>query len=330
MRAIMAFSVARYFTPLIMILGFMLADLVKFLVISGFSFFLWCAVGNILLNKSEGYNSIGRAMKSLFGAALGGFEFDEFDELDYPVIGQLFLAAYLIFMMITLLNFIIAILSDTYANNQEKGTALYLREVILLDSKLGHSETDTWRVSAFVPLNLFIHFIAVPLSFCANTWKAKKEMNYKLMKICFFPLYLFGLIISLLAGILHVSYLVFVGYIDYIKFKFTGDQTKGGKGKTLGLAIVLIIFFPFIVLALVLVNLVKYTWKAAETFLFYLKKHYELRVNKLVYRQVTQEEFMSYTHILKNIQREHLKHKCENSFSPLNCYIPTAEVIRIF
>jgi hypothetical protein len=54
-------------------------------------------------------------METLFGAMLGNFNFAVFEESAYPIFSKLIFVSYLSFMMITLLNFVIAILSSTYA-----------------------------------------------------------------------------------------------------------------------------------------------------------------------------------------------------------------------
>lgn len=46
---------------------------------------------------------------------MGEMYFEDFDELENPFIGKLLMMAYLIFMSITILNLVIAILSDAYA-----------------------------------------------------------------------------------------------------------------------------------------------------------------------------------------------------------------------
>ena len=60
----------------------MIADLIKFLIIAGFSFVLFATIGNILLNESDDYESLWKAIKTLFGAALGDFDLHDFDEMD--------------------------------------------------------------------------------------------------------------------------------------------------------------------------------------------------------------------------------------------------------
>ena len=70
-----------------MIIGLMIADLFKFLIIVGFSFVLFSTVGNILLNESDDYDSFWDAMKSLFGAALGDFDLNGFEDISNPLVG---------------------------------------------------------------------------------------------------------------------------------------------------------------------------------------------------------------------------------------------------
>jgi hypothetical protein len=57
-RAISAFYVSRFFGPLIKILANMLIDLVKFMVIMGISFFIFCCIGSTLFRDLTSYANI--------------------------------------------------------------------------------------------------------------------------------------------------------------------------------------------------------------------------------------------------------------------------------
>ena len=80
-------------------------------------------------------------MKKMFSAALGEYDFSDFDKVTEvkPWIAHVLFAFYLIVMLITLLNFIIAVLSDTYSILSQKSQSLYLREVIYQRQKNGHT-----------------------------------------------------------------------------------------------------------------------------------------------------------------------------------------------
>ena len=57
--------------------------------------------------------------------------------------------------MVTLLNFVIAILSNTYTILTEKSNAIYLQQIIILNQTMGFDKKIGAIVCAPVGLNLF-------------------------------------------------------------------------------------------------------------------------------------------------------------------------------
>ena len=325
-RAILAFSVNRFFTPLIMILGLMLTDLLKFLILLGLSFFLWCCVGNILLNEMDEYSSVGESIITLFGASLGDFDMRSFEAIDYPIIGQLFLGLYMIFMMITLLNFIIAIMSDTYANNTENSTAIYLREVILLDSKLGHEKRDncrTWKVSAIVPFNIVLHFVAIPM-FLFSSDDSKRGVTQTLLRICFIPFYVFGVLWNIVFGFLYIGYLVISLYFERIGELIFGTKHKKPTAsevlKGFGLILLFVIIVPLAILYYLAVN----TYKEIPLLFKKNKISLERRISKQNFRYLTPRELEKINSVLTELQKKY------NAKQNLTYFVPCKIVISEF
>jgi len=147
-----------------------MTELFKFFILTGIIFFMFLAIGNILLYDTHAFNTMPYGAVILFGAGLGVFDYADVSDTAYPYVGHIYFTLFLIIMAIILLNFIIAILTDIYSEIWIIGKALYLKEAILLYHWMGMSSTDTWRVSAFVPLNLLIYFIGVPLNFMFKSW----------------------------------------------------------------------------------------------------------------------------------------------------------------
>lgn len=104
----------------------------------------------------SGFNSFKNSMITLFGSGLGNFDYTIFDSISNfdPIVGYIFLTIYLLASMIMLINFLIAILSNTYGILTQQNNALYLKEVILLRQRYGYEKHYSSMVSAFVPLNL--------------------------------------------------------------------------------------------------------------------------------------------------------------------------------
>ena len=116
-----------------------------------------------------------------------------YNDYKQEYVAKLFYAFYLVFMLVTLLNFVIAILSDTYAIYSSRKNSLFLREVINLRSRQGHSPTHTWRVSGFVPFNLLLWLFHWPIHVCNRRNHIKT--NNCMMMLAFSPILILILVI---------------------------------------------------------------------------------------------------------------------------------------
>lgn len=252
-RAISAFYVSRFFGPLIKILANMLIDLVKFMVIMGISFFIFCCIGSTLFRDLTSYANIQTAMLTLFQAALGGFDFTVFYDLDSTVLktlGFIFLTGYLIFMMITLLNFVIAILSDTYAFLSNQSQSLYLKEVILLEHRLGHEKNLSCIVSAWVPFNL----ILIPLVPFILIFNKYEIINSIILHIVYIPFSLFALTCYITVVVLMYPFAYLVVLLFRLKLLFYSKGKTSWLFRFLSFAMWLFLG-PFILIVYFLIDL---------------------------------------------------------------------------
>ena len=195
MRGLLAFRVSRTLTPILIILGKMIKEFVRFLTVTGLSFFLFMFSGNVLLGELNNYSTLYKTAITLFAASLGNFDFKEFDDLPRPYEGVIYMVIYLLFMTITLLNLVIAIFSQIYSDAFHLQTALFLREAILIRSSHGYSEIDTWKVSSVIPFNLVVDMIAFPFECIPGI--NKERLNNEMLKVCYIPVFLLVVFITL-------------------------------------------------------------------------------------------------------------------------------------
>ena len=125
-----------------------------------------------MFSDISSYSSFKNSMITLFGSGLGNFDYTVYDSITNfdPVVGYIFITIYLLASTIMLINFLIAILSNTYGLLTLQNNALYLKEVIFLRQRYGYQRYYSSLVSAFVPLNL-ISLVLFPL---LSTWKSSK------------------------------------------------------------------------------------------------------------------------------------------------------------
>jgi len=188
-RMIFALQMSRIFGPMVKILGNMLVDLATFLCMFLLVFLIFTCASQLLFHQIDGYGDFISCAITLYSASLGDFSFSDFDSASSSFtksLGYAFLVIYLTVSMITLLNFLIAILSNTYDLLTEQKNALYLREVIHLRQKYRYEAKYSSIISAFVPLNIFA-LLMDPVLICCKS----KKLN----RICLvFEYMLLGLI----------------------------------------------------------------------------------------------------------------------------------------
>ena len=160
MRLVSTLQVSRTFGPMVKTLGSMLVDGAIFLLLYVFIFIIFASAGQLLFNELSEFENIVESSKTLFGASLGNFEYVWFDNMSEvsPYTGYIFLTIFLLFTMILLLNFLIAILSNTYANLNDLKNALYLRKVLFLRQRYDYHRLYSAILFGIPPLNVFSLF----------------------------------------------------------------------------------------------------------------------------------------------------------------------------
>mmetsp|Transcript_23462 Transcript_23462/g.26892 ORF Transcript_23462/g.26892 Transcript_23462/m.26892 type:complete len:116 (-) Transcript_23462:827-1174(-) len=101
--------------------------------------------------------------------------------------GYYFLIVFLIVSNIVLLNFIIAILSNTYAQLKDVNKALYLNEVVKVRNIFEYDKYYMSIVALFIPLN-YLFLPVVPFVIFLKS----KTLNKILLHIAYLPVLILG------------------------------------------------------------------------------------------------------------------------------------------
>ena len=128
---------------------------------------------------------------TLFSACLGNFDYAIFDIATKvpPMVGYIYMTLFLILTMIMLLNFLVAVLSNTYRVLTDVQIGLYLRKVLYLRQRISYDEKYSWIVSAVPPLNI-LFFLIIPL---VLYFKSKTFNNFILI-VQFIPVWIVAII----------------------------------------------------------------------------------------------------------------------------------------
>lgn len=169
-RLVFALEVNRTFGPMIKILGSMIVDILIFLLMYVSIFFIFIGSSALLFQELPEFKNVGEASKTLFASSLGGFNYSIFDDMQdlSPTVGYVFLTIFLIFTMIMLMNFLIAILSNTYTVFNDVKNALYLRKVLYLRQRYNYDRYYSAMIYATPPLNLISFFMMPFIIYCKS------------------------------------------------------------------------------------------------------------------------------------------------------------------
>ena len=118
----------RFLGPLIIIIKKMLRDLAKFLVIYSLVLVVFSCTGYMIFIELDSFKDKTNSLFTMFYCSIGSFDLKIFDKTQFikPVYGMVFFIIYLTTTLIILLNFLIALMSDTYTTFKVKGNLLYL------------------------------------------------------------------------------------------------------------------------------------------------------------------------------------------------------------
>ena len=153
-RVLLRIQASKTFGPLIKIILLMIKNLIQFGTILWLILLIFIVLGRIIFNKVQDFRSYEGVIKYLFDAALGNFDFETFDVYNnnYKYYGYFYLVTYIILIAITLLNFLIAILSSTYDEYRDKSTGVYLNHVVHTKRKFEYDRYYSSLMYSYNPL----------------------------------------------------------------------------------------------------------------------------------------------------------------------------------
>ena len=168
-RLVVSLQVSRTFGPMVKILKSLIIDIFVFLILFAVMFAIFAGAGQVLFYELSGsYSDIGEAIRTLFSSAIGEFDYSIYDGLTDvdPWVGYIYITVFLLLFHITLLNFLIAILSNTYDEHNVVKNGLYLKNVISLRREYKKSPFDV------------VIFAILPISFYAKSKKLDEVISF--------------------------------------------------------------------------------------------------------------------------------------------------------
>ena len=138
-RVFLVLQASRLFGPMIEIIISMIKNLIVFGALLLLIMFTYVFIGRLFFSNCDDFQSYAKAFLFLFQAVLGNFNF-KFTQNKTVYVGKslsyIYLGSYLVLFNITLLNFLIAILSDIFNSLKPKSKQLYLTKIIKINQVL--------------------------------------------------------------------------------------------------------------------------------------------------------------------------------------------------
>ena len=148
---------------LVQIILRMIQDSIRFLFLFTILTVFFAVVGHMLYYELEEFDKFAQSFNTMY-AAMGDFDFSIFNGRYFDdYVGRICMCIYLLISTILLLNFLIAIMSDTYTRLSEYDKGLQMIEIVnmknLFDEDLYYASLhkgSTYITVWFTPFNLIV------------------------------------------------------------------------------------------------------------------------------------------------------------------------------
>ena len=166
----------------------MIGEVLKFLFIWIIILVTLTSISQLLFGELPAYQEYLDVSLSTFGTAMANYNFGEFEDLNLgPTVGKIFVVFSVLINAVVLLNFIIAILADTYSNLAQSKLGLYYDGVISRINIYEDDECYGGLVVGIPPFNVLAIFM-IPFYLCVKDQKQLKRINDMFTKAIFFPI----------------------------------------------------------------------------------------------------------------------------------------------
>lgn len=130
-RFLLMLQLTRQFGPMLRIIISMFGEVSKFLVIWSVLLVCLTSVATLLFGELPDYSETIEVFFLIFDTSLGNYDLSAFADLEAgEIVGQVYIVICVIINCIVLLNFIIAILADTYGKLSAQSLGIYYDGII--------------------------------------------------------------------------------------------------------------------------------------------------------------------------------------------------------
>lgn len=257
-KVLLILKVSRTFGPMIEILLNMLKQVGVFSIIYSCVFFIFFISMRILFFSIPEFQGEKDAFLTLFSASLNSFKFEIFNNDDMLIdswFGFITMILFLGVFSVTLLNFLIAIISNVYNKLSQSGIGLYLKSLINIRQILQNDEKYSSLVSAVPPFNVVVFFF-IPFIL----WFESKKLNTILLHYAYAYVLIVAVVVYSFIAILSIPIAYLVILVNLIK-DLLGLRVKSKKSNCIILAdtVIFLIFGVIILIIQTWMDIVKFS-----------------------------------------------------------------------
>lgn len=197
-RVIIILLGSRTFGPIIKILFSMLYELAVFCMIYIIIILMFTFAGRVAFVELVEFSTFGKTILMLFDASFGNYDMSIFDksQMGLEIYGKVYLVLYMMLIGIVVLNFLIAILSETYSILNQKKQGLYLMQIISIKQIVTQDPNYSSMIYSYIPMSLYL----VPvLPFLL--YKPNPKLNHTMLHISYIPVLCIGIISLVLCSL---------------------------------------------------------------------------------------------------------------------------------
>ena len=199
-------QLTKSFGPMLRIILSMIGEVMRFLFIWTVVLICISSVSSLLFGTLEEYSSFIDVVFVIFGTSLGSYDNSVFNELSYgKIVGESFITVAVLINNIVLLNFIIAILADTYSKLANDSLGIYYDGIIARIPIYEDDDRYGGLIVGTPPFNM-LSIIMIPFYMLVKDESKLRNANDLLVKVMFAPI---ALCILALFMVLNLVYLPF-------------------------------------------------------------------------------------------------------------------------
>ena len=225
LRFIMMLQLTKRFGPMLRIIIVMVGDVLTFLFVWILVLMCLSAAASLLFGSLDEYSEFFNVFIIEFDTGIGNYDFAPFDNLDLgPKIGKGFIILSAIINLVIMLNFIIAILADTYSNLSQNRLGLYYDGIIARIPIYEDDDRYGGLIIGTPPFNI-LAFIMIPFYVFVKDEDTLRRGNNVFSMILYAPLALVFTAIYMTCSLALVPFAYLAATMKKMKLLFLSKTT---------------------------------------------------------------------------------------------------------